>query len=83
MATITNISYKARCQLGFLGHILLLSVEEPARSYALYIPSHGKKESGRPWISYLAYIQGVLGYDENEKEKTAEEVGTLAKDRCA
>ena len=33
-----------KCQLGFLGHILELHKEEPARRYALYVPYHGKRD---------------------------------------
>ena len=50
--TMTNTKPLVHCvrkyQLGFLGHILRLPEEEPARRYALYIPSHGKKET---WTS--------------------------------
>ena len=57
---MTNIEPLVHCvrkrQLGFLGHILQLPEEEPARRYALYIPSHGKRRPGRPHTSYLAYI---------------------------
>ena len=70
-----------KCQLAFLGHILRLPQEEPARRYALCIPSHCKKRPRRLHTSYLAYIQRVLGYDENEM--ATEKIATLAKDRCA
>ena len=68
-------------QLSFLGHILRLPEEEPVRRYALYIPPHGKRRPGRPRTSYLAYIQRVLGYDKGMIQ--AEQIATLAKDRCA
>ena len=45
------------------------------------MPYHGKRRSGRPRTSYLAYIQRLLGHDENEMP--AEETVTLTKDRCA
>lgn len=35
-------------QLRFLGHILRLPDEEPARLYALYTPPHGRRQAGRP-----------------------------------
>ena len=80
--TMTNtepfVHSMKKCQLDFLGHILRLSDEEPARRYALYIPSHGKRRPGRPRTSYLAYIQRVLGYDKDEM--AADEIATLAKD---
>ena len=68
-------------QLGFLGHILRLPEEEPDRRYALYIPLHGKRKPGRPRTSYLACIQLLLGY--NEDELLADQIATLAIDRCA
>ena len=67
-------------QLRFLGHILRLPDEEPVRKYALYIPTHGKRGQGRPRTSYFKYIQHILGYDE---DITAEQIATLAEDRCA
>ena len=83
--TMNNTEPLVHCvikrQLSFLGHILRLPEEEPVGRYALYIPSHGKRRHGRPRTSYLAYIQRVLGYNENEM--TAEEIATLARDRCA
>ena len=68
-------------QLRFLGHILRLPEEEPARRYALYIPTHGRRRRGRPRTSYLAYIQRVLGYDEGMIQ--ADQIAKLAEDRCA
>ena len=51
-------------QLKFLGHILRMSKEEPARRYALYIPTIGKRRPGRPRTSYLNYVQRLLGDNE-------------------
>ena len=53
--------------------------EEPARKYALYIPSLGKRGPGCPLTFYLAYIQLLLhiGYDvwkDDENEMAAEEI---------
>ena len=31
-------------QLGFIGHVLRMPAEEPARTYALYVPTHGKRQ---------------------------------------
>ena len=36
------VYYVRKRQLGFLGHILRLPEEEPARRYAVYVPPHGK-----------------------------------------
>ena len=68
-------------QLSFLGHILRLPEEEPVRTYALYIPHHGKRRPGRPRTSYLSYINRILGYD--ELEMSAELIATAAQDRRA
>ena len=68
-------------QLRFLGHILRLPEEEPANKYALFIPPHGNRRPGRLRISYLAYIQRLLGYEEGSIQ--ADQIATLAKDRSA
>ena len=67
--------------LRFLGHILRLPEEEPASRYAFYILLHGNRRPGRSRISYLAYIQGLLGYEEGSIQ--ADQIATLAKDRSA
>ena len=46
-----------------------------------YVPSHGKRKPGRPRTSYLAYIQRLFGY--NEDELLADQTVTLAIDRYA
>ena len=69
-----------KCKLGFLEHILWLPEEEPTRRYAFYRPISCQKRRGCPCTSYLAYIQHVLGNDENEM---AGGIATLAKDQCA
>ena len=68
-------------QLSFLGHVLRLPEEEPVRRYALYIPPHGKRRPGRRRTSYQSYIKRLLGYDEDDM--LAEQIATLAQDRCA
>ena len=75
------VYYVRKRQLGFFGHILRLPKEEPARRYALYVPSHGKTKPDRPRTSYITYIQRVLGY--HEVKISADEIATLAEDRCA
>ena len=68
--TMTNTEPLVHCvtkrRLVSLGHVLRLPEEETARRYAPYIPSHGKRIPERPRTSYLAYIQCVIVYDENE-----------------
>ena len=68
-------------QLSFLGHVLRLPEEEPVRRYALYIPPHSKRRPGRPYTSYQSYIKRLLGYDEDDM--SADQIATLAQDRCA
>ena len=51
--TVSLIHVVRDSQLKFLGHILRMSKEEPARRYALYIPTIGKWRPGRPHTSYL------------------------------
>ena len=68
-------------QLSFLGHVLRLSEEEPVRRYYLYIPPHGKRRPGRPRTSYQSYIKRLLRYDEDDM--SADQIATLAQDRCA
>ena len=77
------VYYVRKRQLGFLGHILHLPEEEPARArrYAFYVPPHGRRKPGRPCTSNITYIQRVLGY--NEVEMSADEIATLAENRCA
>ena len=68
-------------QLRFLGHILRLPDEEPARQYALYTPPHGRRKAGRPRTLYLTYIQRLLGDHEDILQE--KQIATLAKDRRA
>ena len=49
--TVPLIHLVRHRQLKFLGHILRMSKEEPARRYALYIPTIGKRRPGRPRTS--------------------------------
>ena len=59
--TVPLIHLVRHRQLKFLGHILRMSEEEPARKYALYIPTIGKRRPGRRRTSYLTYVQRLLG----------------------
>ena len=68
-------------QLKFLGHILRMSKEEPARRYALYIPTIGKRRPCRPRTSYLNYVQRLLG--DNEGAMQEQQIAAFADDRCA
>ena len=68
-------------QLRFLGHILRLPDEEPARRYALYTPPHGRIKAGRPRTLYLTYIQRLLGDHEGMLQE--QQIATLAKDHRA
>ena len=68
-------------QLRFLGHILRLPDEEPARRFALYTPTHGNRKAGRPRTQYLTYIQRLMG--DNDGMLQEKQIATLAKDRHA
>ena len=68
-------------QLKFLGYILRMSKEEPARRYALNIPTNGKRRPGRPRTSYLNYVQRLLG--DNEGAMQEQQIAAFADDRCA
>ena len=59
--TVPLIHLVRHRQLKFLGHILRMSKEEPARRYALYIPTIGKRRPGRPRTSYLLMYKDCLG----------------------
>ena len=45
------------------------------------IPPHGKRRPGRPRTSYQSYIKRLLGND--EEDMSADQIATLAQDRCA
>ena len=79
--TVPLIHLVRHCQLKFLGHILRMSKEEPARRYALYIPTIGKRRPGRPRTSYLNYAQRLLG--DNEGAMQEQQIAAFADDRCA
>ena len=79
--TVPLIHLVRHRQLKFLGHILRMSKEEPARRYALYIPTIGKRRPGRPRTSYLNYGQRLLG--DNEGAMQEQQIAAFADDRCA
>ncbi|KAI8480549.1 hypothetical protein Bbelb_417290 [Branchiostoma belcheri] len=66
-------------QLRFIGHALRMPVEEPLRSYALYVPPHGRRRPGRQRMSYLTYIQNMLG--DTEGDLSPDNIAALAADR--
>ena len=79
--TVPLIHLVRHRQLKFLGHILRMSKEEPARRYALYIPIIGKRRPGRPHASYLNYVQRLFGYNEGAMQE--QQIATFADDRHA
>ena len=79
--TVPLIHMVRQRQLKFLGHILRMSKEEPARRYALYIQTIGKRRSGRLRTSYLTYVQRLLG--DNEGAMQEQQIAALADDRRA
>ena len=54
--TVPLIHLVRHRQLKFLGHILRMSKEEPARRYALYIPTIAKRRPGRHVLHTLPMI---------------------------
>ena len=79
--TVPLIHLVRHRQLKFLGHILRMSKKEPARRYALYIPTIGKRRPGRPRTSYLKYVQRLLG--DNEGAMQEQQIAAFADDRRA
>ncbi|XP_078661521.1 uncharacterized protein LOC144905654 [Branchiostoma floridae x Branchiostoma belcheri] len=66
-------------QLRFIGHALRMPVEEPLRTYALYVPPHGRRRPGRQRANYLTYIQNLLG--DTEGDLSPDRIAALAADR--
>ena len=66
-------------QLRFLGHVLRMPVGEPCRTYALYVPTHGKRRPGRQRLDYMGYIRNLLG--DAEGDLRPEDIADLAADR--
>ena len=79
--TVSLIHLVRHHQLKFLGHILRMLKEEPARRYALYILTIGKRRPGHPHTLYLTYFQRLLG--DNEGAMQEQQIVTLADDRRA
>ena len=79
--TVPLIHLVSHRQLKFLRHNLRVTKEEPARRYALYIPTIGKRRPGWSRISYLTYVQRLLG--DNEGAMQQQQIAALADDRCA
>ncbi|KAI8514995.1 hypothetical protein Bbelb_075860 [Branchiostoma belcheri] len=66
-------------QLRFLGHALRMPLGEPCRTYALYVPTHGKRRPGRQRLDYLGYVRNLLG--DTEGDLRPEDIANLAADR--
>ncbi|KAI8486540.1 spermatogenesis [Branchiostoma belcheri] len=66
-------------QLRFLGHALRMPVGQPCRTYALYVPTHGKRRPGRQRLDYLGYVRNLLG--DTEGDLRPEDIANLAADR--
>ena len=67
-------------QLKFLGHILRMSKEEPARRLCSAHPNHWQKET---WSTtyFIPYVQRLLG--DNEGAMQEKQIAALPDDRCA
>ena len=70
-------------QLEFIGHILRLPDDEPAKVYALYEPSIqlGQSKRGKPKETYTRYIANSLFDKSIANTITAVEIQSYAKDR--
>ena len=70
-------------QLEFIGHILRLPEEEPARIYALYEPTSilGKTKRGAPSDSYHRYIAKSLFETQFAKTIPVAELERYTKDK--
>ena len=66
-------------QLKFLGHVLRMPDDEPAKVYALYTPPHGKRKPGRQRTLFLRYIQRLFG--DHEGLLQPDQITALAQDR--
>ncbi|XP_066295679.1 uncharacterized protein [Branchiostoma lanceolatum] len=66
-------------QLRFTGYALRLPTEEPLRTYALNVPTHGRRRPGRQKTSYLTYVQNLLG--DAEGDLSPEAITAMATDR--
>jgi hypothetical protein len=62
-------------QLRWLGHTLRRTDNSYIRQFALYTPSHGKRQRGRPPLTYKKYIEQLI------KNITTEDIETVAQDR--
>ena len=80
--TVPLIHLVRHRQLKFLGHILRMSKEEPARRYALYIPTIGNRRPGWPRTSYLTYVQRLLGDNEGAMQEHAADCRTCWWSSC-
>ena len=79
--TVPLIHLVRHCQLNFLVTFSEWQRKKPARRYALYIPTIGKRRPGRPHTSYLTYVQRLLG--DNEGAMQEQQIAALAGDRRA
>ena len=50
-------------QLRYLGHALRLQEGEPAKTFALYDPAHGRRKQGRPKLAYTKYVASLIADD--------------------
>jgi hypothetical protein len=66
-------------QLKFLGHILRMDKEEPANTYALYEPPHGKRPPGRQRRSFSRQVQEWIDPNNNFSE---DDITRTAQDRA-
>ena len=67
-------------QLGWLGHVLRRSDEEPTKKFALYEPAanHGQPKRGAPKLTYKSQIAVLLT---GAKDLSNDEIENLAQNR--
>jgi hypothetical protein len=64
-------------QLRYLGHALRMEDSEPAKKFALYEPTHGKRKRGGQSLSFHQYIASILP-GEQKKPEASEASNTKA-----
>jgi hypothetical protein len=66
-------------QLRYLGHVLRLDDNEPAKIFALYDPTHGHRKRGRPRLRFTEYVASLI--TDEPKGYTRDTIMQLAQNR--
>jgi hypothetical protein len=62
-------------QLRYLGHVLMLDENKPAKIFALYDPTHGHRKRGRPRLRFNEYVASLI--TDEPKEYTRDTIMQL------